>query len=82
MKYSTDWSPLSYYCNKTAPRATYEALGFRTNDFVKFGSFKTCGEHNANVSCSKHYLYYYYHYYSLLALSKLFKGAAIVAKNG
>ena len=75
-------APSSYYCNNTAPTATSEASGSTTNGFVKSGSFKTGEEHNANLSCSKHYLYYYIHYNYLPVLSKSVKGAAMVAKFG
>ena len=71
-----------YYCNKTAPKVTSEASGPTKNGFVKSVSFKTEEEHNADLSCSKHYLYHYDHNYYLPVLSKSVKGAAILEKFG
>ena len=72
----------SYCCNNTAPTAISKASGSKTNGCVNSGSFKTVEEHNANLSCSKHYICYYSHNHYLSLLSKSVKGAAMVAKIG
>ena len=74
------WSLSSYYFNKTAPTATYEALGSTKNCFVKSSLFKTGEKHNTNLNCSKHYQYYYIYYHYLPVLSKSVNRAAMEEK--